>query len=175
MLQIVDKNSVSKKKQFTATVFIVKDNEFLFIFHKKHKKWLPPGGHLDPDELPSDAAVREAFEETGLHIELLRQENVWVEMCANGRSFERPYMCLLEEIPERIGESAHQHMDFIYVGRPIGGSEVKNECETDGLRWFTLEEINRLSSDEIFPDTKLVVQRILKDGPQEAASKTPRL
>ena len=28
--------------------------------------WLFPGGAIDPDELPADAAVRECYEETGL-------------------------------------------------------------------------------------------------------------
>ncbi len=41
------------------------------IFHRKLKKWLPPGGHIDPNEMPSETAIREAFEETGLEIELI--------------------------------------------------------------------------------------------------------
>jgi 8-oxo-dGTP pyrophosphatase MutT (NUDIX family) len=32
--------------------------------------WLPPGGHIDPHELPHDAAVREVHEETGLAVAL---------------------------------------------------------------------------------------------------------
>ena len=32
--------------------------------------WTLPGGAIDPDELPSDAAVRECFEETGLLVSL---------------------------------------------------------------------------------------------------------
>ncbi len=32
--------------------------------------WVIPGGIIDPGESPVDAAVREAFEETGLHVEI---------------------------------------------------------------------------------------------------------
>lgn len=31
--------------------------------HKKANDWIPPGGHIDPGETPSDAAVREMQEE----------------------------------------------------------------------------------------------------------------
>ncbi|MFP4311068.1 MAG: NUDIX hydrolase [Nitriliruptoraceae bacterium] len=34
--------------------------------HKRLGRWLQPGGHLDPGELPWQAAVRETREETGL-------------------------------------------------------------------------------------------------------------
>jgi 8-oxo-dGTP pyrophosphatase MutT (NUDIX family) len=36
--------------------------------HIKADDWIPPGGHIEPDETPSDAAVREIKEELGLTI-----------------------------------------------------------------------------------------------------------
>ena len=129
------------KKQYTATVYILQDDKVLLIFHKKFQKWLPPGGHLEPGELPSEGAIREAKEETGLEIEIIPQENIWIEKRWNGGSFERPYLCLIENIPARPGEEAHQHVDFIYIGKPVGGLENLNEEETSGLRWFTKEDL----------------------------------
>ena len=131
-------------RQMTATVYILEKERVLLIYHKKLKKWLPPGGHLEPDELPSEGAIREAKEETGLEVELIPQENIWIEPRWNGKSFERPYMCLLEYIPEFNGYPAHEHMDLIYLGRPAGGEMKHNGDETDGLKWFTLEEIEEL-------------------------------
>ncbi len=32
------------------------------------ESWSTPGGAIEPNETPADAAVREAFEETGLHV-----------------------------------------------------------------------------------------------------------
>ena len=56
------------KRQFTATVYILEKDKVLLIHHRKLQKWLPPGGHMDPNETPAEAACREAFEETGLKI-----------------------------------------------------------------------------------------------------------
>lgn len=150
-----------KQRQFTATVYIIDGERVLLIRHKKLGKWLPPGGHIDPGETPPEAAKREALEETGLAVELVTQENVWVDRW-NAKSFERPYMCLLEEIPEHGDKPAHQHMDMIYVARPTGKEIVENRAETDGIGWFTLEEIERMESDvDIFEETVSVIRSIL--------------
>lgn len=149
------------ERQFTATVYIIDQERVLLILHRKLNKWLPPGGHLDPNETPAEGARREAREETGLEIEFIRQENVWIERW-NARSFERPYLCLIEEIPPHKDVAAHQHIDFIYLGRPVGGVEKQNSDETDGMRWFTLDEIEALKADEeIFVETQETIRSIL--------------
>lgn len=152
------------KREYTATVYIVQDEKVLLIFHKKLKKWLPPGGHLEENELPTDGAIREAFEETGLHINLIAQENVWIEKRYNCQSIERPYLCLLENLPQIGDKEAHQHIDLIYVAEPTGGQVSQNQEETDGIRWFSLSEIKELQDDiEIFTDTKIISHQILTE------------
>lgn len=149
------------KREFTATVYIIENGKVLLIYHKKLKKWLPPGGHIEENETPPEAAVREAFEETGLHIELNMQENIWIDRW-NAKSIERPFMCLLEEIPEHKGVPAHQHMDMIYTAHPIQGELSENPGETDGIHWFTWEEIEELEDDiEIFTETKSVLKTLI--------------
>ncbi len=148
-------------REFTTAVYIIENERALLIFHRKLQKWLPPGGHIDPNETPPEAAVREALEETGLHVELTRQENIWVEHW-NAKSFERPYMCLLEEIPEHKGVPAHQHIDMVYIARPVKGTLLENPEETAGLRWFSWEEIEALESDiDIYKETQEVLKSIL--------------
>lgn len=151
------------EKQFTSTVYIIKEDSVLLIFHRKLKKWLPPGGHIDANETPPAAAIREALEETGLEVEIIPQENIWVERF-NATSFHRPYLCLLEEIPEHNGIPHHQHMDFVYLGRQIGGSIIQNELETEAIKWFTESEIDLLESDvDIFLETKQIIKKILSE------------
>lgn len=148
------------KKEFTATVYVIQDQKVLLLYHRKLQKWLPPGGHVEDDETPPQAARREVLEETGLHIEFMTQENIWVE-CWNARSFERPYLCLLEEIPLYRDIPAHQHMDMVYVAHPMGMSDPSFIAE-DELHWFSLEELNNLKPDiEIFNETLQVIHQIL--------------
>lgn len=153
------------KRQFTATVYVLENNSTLLIYHRKQKKWLPPGGHIDPGELPSDAAIREALEETGLHIELIMDESVWIEGKeeSNAMSIPRPYLCLLENIAATPKEEAHQHIDLIYVGRPIGGAILFNEKETEEIRWFGKEEIEKLIIGvDIYEDTVKTISHLFQ-------------
>jgi 8-oxo-dGTP pyrophosphatase MutT (NUDIX family) len=148
------------QRQFVASVYIIAKERVLLIYHRKLQKWLPAGGHVDPNELPSEAAIREAFEETGMEVELLSDEHLWVDRW-NAKSFPRPFLCLLEEIPAYKEQPAHQHIDNVYIGRTIGGHEKINETETEGLRWFSWEEIQDLEDDQdIFAETKSVLQSI---------------
>ena len=53
-------------RHFVATCYVVDDGATLLHEHEKLGMWLPPGGHVDRDELPHEAALRETYEETGL-------------------------------------------------------------------------------------------------------------
>lgn len=146
-----------------ATAYVIDNEKVLLIFHKKLKKWLPPGGHLEPNELPHEGALREVKEETGLDVELILQENVWVDRW-NAKSLPRPYFCMLEEIPARPEEPTHQHIDFVFVARPLNNVLLQNDEETLGLRWFSKEEILALKGDEeIFIETQQIVQHLLEE------------
>jgi len=55
----------------------------LLLRHVEGNDWTTPGGMVEPYETPADAAVREMWEETGLHVELTRIVGVFGgELCA---------------------------------------------------------------------------------------------
>ena len=56
------------KRHFCASAFIIDPytKKILLIKHKKNRKWTQPGGHIEGDETPEEAALREVYEETGL-------------------------------------------------------------------------------------------------------------
>lgn len=145
------------ERQFTVTVYLIERERTLLLYHPKHQKWLPPGGHVELNETPPECGKREVFEETGLEIEYIKQENIWINAW-NARSIERPYLCLLENIPPHGNSLAHQHIDLIYLARPTGGLLHPDHP----LRWWTLEEIEELPEQQLFGETKETIRHLFK-------------
>lgn len=57
----------------TVSVIVFDSSQrVLLVRHAEGNEWTTPGGMIEPYEIPSDAAVRETWEETGLHVELTR-------------------------------------------------------------------------------------------------------
>jgi 8-oxo-dGTP pyrophosphatase MutT (NUDIX family) len=154
------------ERQFTATVYLLDSQKVLLIYHKKLGKWLPPGGHIEPNETPPEAARREALEETGYLIDFFSDEHIQIDRW-NAKSFERPLLCLLEEIPAYQDIPAHQHMDMVFAARPISQEQC---CETQKCKWFTLPEVLQMRSDvDIFAETKEVITMLFKRFTEQKA------
>jgi 8-oxo-dGTP pyrophosphatase MutT (NUDIX family) len=115
-------------RHFTVAVFVVWEGKVLLHYHRKLGMWLPPGGHIERDELPDDAAVREVLEETGVGVELAgeRREDV-----SDPVQLHRPAGVQLENIAP-----GHQHIDLIYFAKPAGSTEIREEFAGDEVGWY---------------------------------------
>jgi 8-oxo-dGTP pyrophosphatase MutT (NUDIX family) len=152
------------EKEFTATLFIFKENKLLMIKHKKFNKWLPPGGHVDPGELPHETALREAVEETGIEAELIPTDRLWIPDRPNAISIPAPYFMLEQKILPYKGRPEHCHIDSLYIGRPKNPNAEINTEEEHEVSWLTLEEILAFESDvEIFKDTQIIAEKLFKE------------
>ena len=138
-------------RDFTATTFVVRDGRTLLIYHKQIRDWLPPGGHLHPNELPCDAAVREVREETGLEVEIASPRS----RLGHVEVLRRPECILLEQL-----EDGHQHIDLIYFGRVVGGRLRIAEDEAEDYRWYTAES---LGSPDIAEDVRYLGRRAIEE------------
>ena len=123
-------------RHFTATTFVVYQNKVLLHRHKRCGAWLPAGGHIDRDELPEEAAVREVKEETGLDVELYNPDAVLFATDDEARQLHRPMHLLLENI-----NPYHQHIDFIYYATAVSNDLNPALGETNQLQWFTLAQL----------------------------------
>lgn len=154
-------------RHFTATAYVFDpEGRTLLLWHGKLLRWMPPGGHVDENELPEDAAVRECKEETGLDIEILEEENpdLYGANRAEGRMMKRPAAMLLEEIPAYPGSTtkppqpAHQHMDCIYRARLKDPSQpIVLEHPDAVVRWFAKDEVRSLPDAEIYANVRAFI------------------
>jgi 8-oxo-dGTP diphosphatase len=118
-----------------STVYVINEKmEFLFFHHPKLKKWVPPGGKIEPHEMPQEAAMRECLEETGIQIQLIGAK----APLENGLIAPQG----LEYNPAQ--GSFRAHLDFIYFGKSLLNHSVM-QCEGE-VRWFLLSEIPSLNT-----------------------------
>jgi 8-oxo-dGTP pyrophosphatase MutT (NUDIX family) len=131
-------------RHFVATVYVVADGATCLHEHDRLGMWLPPGGHLDRDELPHEAALRECREETGLEVDLVAPrgdlESETVE------SIPEPQHFLLEDIDVHPdGRVSHQHVDFVFYGRARGTGidpDGDDEAHPDEWEWFAPADLD---------------------------------
>lgn len=156
-------------RHFTATAFIIdSQSRTLLLWHKRLGRWMPPGGHIDENETPEETAKRECREETGLDVEIVgdTSEDLFASCPQEGEMLLRPIALLLENIPasDERNEPAHQHMDFLYIAKPLDESQEILLAEEEGsaIRWFTRSDIERLDEEtEIFGNVKAYVLSLL--------------
>ena len=115
-------------RHFTVAVFVVHRGRVLLHWHRKLGMWLPSGGHIERDELPDDAAVREVREETGVEVELVGERREDIE---DPVQLHRPAGVQLEDIGP-----GHQHIDLIYFARPTGSTDIHEEFSEDRVGWY---------------------------------------
>ena len=138
-------------RHFCASAFVINPytKKILLIMHKKNKRWTQPGGHIEDDETPEEAALREVYEETGLRVRLLgvrfpREED-----------FIRPL-----GIQRNRNSKGDVHIDIIYPAVPNDDSIAQlNIEESDDIGWFSREELDDI---DCFPDIKITMDYILK-------------
>jgi 8-oxo-dGTP pyrophosphatase MutT (NUDIX family) len=134
-------------RHFTVAVFVVHEERVLLHYHRKLGKWLPPGGHIEDDELPDDAAVREVREETGIRARLVGGRGLAID---DPRQLVVPAGIQVENI-----YPGHQHTDLVYFARPdpddVRAAEVDPRlAESDQVGWYAAADLPALgASDEI--------------------------
>lgn len=138
-------------RDFAVATFVVDDGKVLLLYHRKLGKWLPPGGHVEPGELPDDAAVREVYEETGIRVELVGERGIPID---DPRQLVIPAGVQLEQI-----SADHQHIDFVYFARPVGNTTLRANHESERLGWFGKDELERLP---LTHEIRLWIEKALK-------------
>lgn len=138
-------------RDFCASVFVInpENKKILLVKHKKFNKWVQPGGHLEKNETPEEAALREVYEETGLKITLL------------GDRFPRESDFIRPLGIQKNLSNDHMHIDIIYTGIPnYSTMAFVNKEESYGAKWFSRGELDHI---DVFEDIKITMDYLLKE------------
>lgn len=124
-------------RHFTVATFVVRGRLVLLLHHRKLQRWLPPGGHIEPDELPDAAARREVYEEAGIGVLLLPEP---AEATPGPQRLARPEGIQLERVAP-----GHEHIDLIYFALPTGSTALTaSPREVNQIGWYRLDELAEL-------------------------------
>jgi 8-oxo-dGTP pyrophosphatase MutT (NUDIX family) len=128
---------IHEKIDFTVAIFVVHEQKVLLIHHRKLDKWLPVGGHIELDEDPEQAALREAQEESGIEVELLGDRPPTTE--PGTRALIAPRFLDIHRISD-----THEHIGLIYWARPKRGQATLAAEEHHDIRWCSAAELEAL-------------------------------
>lgn len=129
---------MTAKTDLTVGVCILHDNTVLLVKHARLGKWLLPGGHVEPGEMPSDAAVREVREETSLEIKFSDYGPV-KETHDTTEKMPVPF----DVNRHNVGD--HDHYNMSYLATMVSGTPTKSEESTD-IGWFGKEQIAHMDN-----------------------------
>jgi 8-oxo-dGTP diphosphatase len=131
-----------------AGAVVVHDGRVLLVRNLRgvtRGRYLLPAGRAEPNELPDQTAVREAFEETNLRVEVegLMGVRLWV-----------------------MDDGEHNYF-FMFLARLVSPvSDLRpNVAEIDDARFFSIDEMDALGLDETWSGAVAIARKALSPGP----------
>ena len=153
---------------FAVTAFVWSKShphKLLWVKHRTHNRWLPPGGRLLANELPHESIKAKVCSETGIPMKTL-------SFCRIFHAIDQEYIAVDENIepapiPLRIQKELMEqrggipyHYDFFYVletdynGIPQGDQNPQ---------WLSIQEVEKSQETERpFPNVRLLAQLVLE-------------
>ena len=112
-----------------ATAVVIRDQQVILVKRSDNLTWTPVSGIVDPGENPADCAVREVFEETGIHVVARRLASVHVS----------------PPIVHVNGDHA-QYLELVFRMDWAGGEPFPADDESLEARWFALADMPEMSA-----------------------------
>lgn len=145
---------IHDKIDFAVSIFVVNADKVLFIKHKQLGIWLPVGGHVELDEDPESAALREVKEESGLDVKLHgTRPNV---DSSNARMLIPPCFLDIHQI-----NLTHKHVGMVYFATSKNRDVKLAAAEHDDIRWLSASDLE----DETYgllPQIRFYAQEALR-------------
>ena len=136
-------------RHFTASGIVLSDDgHVLLVEHRKLGWWLYPGGHIESDEDPAQAVIREVTEETGITCQITA-ESRFIHPAAT--VLPAPFTICVQDIPADMTTGPHQHIDMVYVLAADRGQVIPQREEVTGCAWIPLAKVADLDTPPELP------------------------
>lgn len=168
----------------TAAGLLLHEQRVLLVKHKKLGIWLAPGGHIEADELPHQAAEREFWEEAGIKVQAIDLLQPIADEGSTDERLPRPIVSDLHWVSrenydarlksknpdQRVTTTlwprgCEQHFGAVYLVKPVDSVQfTANTEESTGIGWFTLDQVQQLTetNDEIKAEVRLAFELVKK-------------
>src|SRR5689334_17365902 len=124
------------ERHFTVSGFVVHKEQVALHWHRKVGLWLPAGGHIEANEDPVQAVLREIQEEFSVEAEVMPLAPR-VPYAEGPKQLEPPYTILTFLFPE----PPHEHIDLIYFCRLVSGYPGASYDADNPVCWFDTEAL----------------------------------
>ena len=103
-------------RHMTASAIVIHPDgdKVLLVRHKAYGTWRFPGGHIEDDEAPHEAAIREVEEETGIVAEI-QPERFFSPDKDGVTPMPAPILVMEIGAPPKQGRPEHVHIDLLYL------------------------------------------------------------
>lgn len=128
----IGKSSDGREMHYSAGVIVECNGKYLMLDRKSPPfGFACPAGHVDEDEEPKGAAIREVSEETGIKLQ------------------DVEFLCE-EEVPWNVCKSGAMHYWYVYKARVSSEDFVLNKEEAKSAGWYTKEELQKLDLEPVW-------------------------
>ncbi len=146
---------IHEKIDFCVEVFIVHRDKVLLRMHDKHHIWLSVGRHIELDEDPIQAAVREVKEEVGLNVKIFGQVSD-TKKEADYQPLPAPAFLGCHEV-----NSTHKHVVLVYFATASSNkiSEAVMKHERTDIIWATKKDLLKM---DLRPNVRFYAEQALR-------------
>ena len=148
--------SPKEERQHSAGGLVARGGEVLLIATAGGRRWQLPKGHLEGEERPEEAAVREVREETGVTSRVVAAVS-GIDYTFLERGFTR----------------IQKHVDYFLLAYESGSEADFDPREVTAARWFPWDEaIEKLSHDNerrVAEEARRVADRLAPTHAPQAA------
>lgn len=145
---------IHEKIDFCSEVLVVFEDMVLLRMHDKYGVWLGVGGHIELDEDPSQAAIREVKEEVGVDVELAAP---YAKRSGSEADLLPPRFVNRHRI-----SPTHEHVAFIFFAKAKSRDLHIPTHEHAECKWFKESELDD-PKFKLSPDLKHYARTALRE------------